>query len=154
MEPFLSYFATSVREDFLLSPFLNPPTSASLSSMTALKTAAVVGLLKSIEASICNSGYRVKDSQVFGSKWSRAPFVMKPVFTAWSLVSTSETAHIHLDPTCTGSLINPQCIRRGSHCRSANATSSTPCCVWELSPRRRSRTEGKQWNSEAAPSLE
>lgn len=44
-------------------------------------------------------------------------------------------AYIHLDPGLPRKPHYPPCIRPGSFCWSVNATTSTPCCLRELSPR-------------------
>lgn len=60
---------------------------------------------------------------------------------SWPVEQPPTVAYIHLDPSLPRKPHYPPCILPGSFCWSVNTTSSTPCCLWELSPREESGEE-------------
>lgn len=53
---------------------------------------------------------------------------------SWPVEQPPVVAYIHLDPSLPRKPHYPPCSLPGSVCWSVNTTSSTPCCLWELSP--------------------
>lgn len=77
---------------------------------------------------------------------------------SWPVEQPPGVAYIHLDPCLPGKPHYPPCILPGSFCWSVNATSSTPCCLWERSPwraekRRRVEEEDEAFILSLSPSL-
>lgn len=67
---------------------------------------------------------------------------------SWPVAPPPAVAYIHLDLSLPRKPHYPPCILPGSFCWSVNATSSTPRCLWELSPREENIEEerkGRRW---------
>lgn len=62
-------------------------------------------------------------------------------------------AYIQVDPSLPRKPHYPPCILPGSCRWSVNATSSTPCCLWELSPCEGERRGGRAKGQDEAPCL-
>lgn len=66
-----------------------------------------------------------------GSSFSR---VSVSYSESWPVEQPPVVAYIHLDPSLPRKAHYPPCSLPGSFCWSVNATCSTPCRLWELSP--------------------